>query len=384
MLDADLHKTREIEILRALSKRGHNATLVAVTSQGASQIEHHGLTLFSIPIRYAPLISHIVYTIFLFLFIPLHVLNKKPNLVIMDPHISVISSIPTLLISKFLKTKFILDVKSTPVEIKGINAKLAEFCFNISMVIAKKMFHSIEVVTPLMKNQISQKFNLNPADVEVWTNGVPIDLFNPYTIGKSLELRKQLGLEKKFIVFYHGVFSASRGLFETIAAIKKLNPNYPEIVFFMLGTGTITSNLSEHVQKLQIEQNIVFHPPVPYGEVPKYIALSDVCIVPLLNDSYWNFQSPLKLLEYLAMEKVVLASDISAHRAVLDDKKCCIYIPSVNPVEIAKTIDLAYNNRNKLGEWGKIGRNIVEAKYTWDKIAKDVEESLGKLTGVNQ
>ncbi|MCL2432432.1 glycosyltransferase family 4 protein [Candidatus Bathycorpusculum sp.] len=380
VLDVDLHKAREIEILSALAERGHITTLVAVISKKFSPIGNRGVTLISVPIKRIPMVSRIIYAIFLFFFIPFHVLIKKPDLVIMDPDLSVISSIPTLLISRLLKTKFILDVKSTPVEIKGISAKLAEFWFNVSVLIAKNLFHGIAVLTIMMRAEVSRKFNLNKKDVAVWTSGVPIDLFNPHMVEESGKLRKQLGLEHKFIVFYHGVFSASRGLFETITAMEKISQKYPDIVFFLLGAGTITSSLSESVQKLHLEQNVVIHTPVPYEAVPQYIGFSDVCIVPLPNNSYWNFQSPLKLLEYLAMQKVVLASDIYAHRAVIADKLCGIYIPSVNPLAIAKTIDLAYNNRDKLAQWGIAGRGIVEGNYTWRKVAQDVEESIYKLS----
>ncbi|MDR2720217.1 MAG: glycosyltransferase family 4 protein [Nitrososphaerota archaeon] len=380
VLDVDLHKTRELELLRALAERGHAPTLVAVTSKESSPIGPPGVTMVSVPIRRAPLISHIVYAMFLFFFIPFHALIKKPDLIIMDPDLSVISSIPTLLISRLLKTKFVLDVKSTPVEVKGIRAKLAVFWFNISMMVAKKLFHAIAVITIMMRVEVIQKFNLNQKNVDIWTNGVPINLFNLSVAEKSVELKKRLGLETKFIVFYHGVFSASRGLFETICAIEKLSQKYPDIVFFMLGAGTITSSLSESVRKLHLEQNVIICPPVPYEEVPKYIGLSDVCIVPLPNYSYWNFQSPLKLLEYLAMQKVVLASDIYAHRTVINNNLCGIYVPSVNPLEIAKTIEIAYQNRNHLAQWGMVGRSIVEENYTWGKVAQDVEKSIYKLS----
>jgi glycosyltransferase involved in cell wall biosynthesis len=380
ILDTDLHKTRELEILRALAKRGHDITFVAVTSRRYFQIGDHRINLLSVPIRHAPIISHLIYTAFLFLYLPLHILLKKPDLIVMDPDISVISSIPSIFISKFSKTKFILDIKSTPVEVKGINAKLFEFWFDFSVTISKLMFHGFDVVTPMMKTEVCERYNINPETVSIWTNGVPLHLFDPQIcIAESSKLKEQLGLSKKFVVFYHGVFSASRGLTETIKAIEITRKKHPHIVFFILGSGVIADNLKDYVQKQGLQENVIIHDPVPYEEVPKYIGLSDVCIVPLQNNSYWRFQSPLKLLEYLAMEKVVLTSDIVAHRTVVNKEKCCIYLTAVSPLEIAQSIDYAYTNQSKRCEWGKIGRTIVKNQFTWDKVAQDVERSIYSL-----
>jgi glycosyltransferase involved in cell wall biosynthesis len=104
--------------------------------------------------------------------------------------------------------------------------------------------------------------------------------------------------------------------------------------------------------------------------------MCDVGIIPLPDHPYWRFQSPLKLLEYLAMEKVVILTDIPAHRAVIGEAKCGVYISAVNPTKIAGAIEYAYLNKGNLEEWGKMGRKIVKEKYTWEKVAMDLENYL--------
>jgi glycosyltransferase involved in cell wall biosynthesis len=148
------------------------------------------------------------------------------------------------------------------------------------------------------------------------------------------------------------------------------------IVLFLLGDGPAVDRLENLVQSATLQDMVIIHKPVDYSEVPKYIGISDVCIVPLPDHPYWRFQSPLKLLEYLAMEKVVIATDIPAHRSVMGEEKCGIYISSTEPEEIAKAIEYAYFNRENLEEWGKGGREIVKREYTWKKVARDLENFL--------
>jgi glycosyltransferase involved in cell wall biosynthesis len=295
----------------------------------------------------------------------------------MDPDVSLLSSIPSLLVSRFKKIMFILDVRSTPVEAVGFRGFLTKFWFSASILVAKKLFHGITIITPLMRKEVCDNYDINPNKVGVWTTGVSANLFDPKNrISQGKELRRSLGLSGNFVVFYHGVFTSTRGLTETIKAVRILKRKYPKIVFFLLGTGPMLPMMKELIHADRLEENVVIHDRVAQMEVPKFIQMCDVCIVPLPYHPYWRFQCPVKLLEYLAMKKVIIATDIPAHRAITGEEKCVIYISSIKPTDIARSIEYAYNNKEKLEEWGKCGRAVIIEKYTLEKVAKDLSDYL--------
>jgi glycosyltransferase involved in cell wall biosynthesis len=377
ILDLHFHKTAQLEILRHLAKRGHNTSLVAMYSKSKIQNENLQVRIISVPLRYIPLISPIIFTIMLFFFLPFYIIIMKPDYVITDPNISIFGFISALPFSKLRRIKLLLDVRSTPVEIVGIRRFLESLCFTASIHIAKKFFNGITIVTPLMKEEVCKRFNLNLKFVEVWSNGVNMTLFDPakYFL-KELDLRRKLGFNGKFVIFYHGAFTATRGLMETVEAmsiIKRMNPN---VVLLLLGSGPINHSLRSLIRKKGLQDIVVIHNPVEYTEVPSYIAVADVGIVPLPNHPYWRFQCPLNLLEYLAMNKVVIASDIPANRIIIGNRECGVYFATTNPAEIARCIMYTYENRGILQKWGAIGRTIVNRKYTWEKVAKDLENYL--------
>jgi glycosyltransferase involved in cell wall biosynthesis len=318
-----------------------------------------------------------MFTIVLILFLPVFIIISKPDFVIFDPNVHILSCFPSLFVSKFTKVRAVLDIRTVPVETVGFRGFLREFWFSVPILIAKKLFDGITIITPSMKKKICNDFDLNPDNVGVWTSGVSESLFNPRNfILENAELKKKWGLTGKFVVFYHGVFAPTRGLSETIHAMKMMVPKYPDIVFFLLGAGPSASKLSALIQKEHLQENVIIANPVDHSEVPKFISMCDVGIVPLPDHPYWRFQSPLKLLEYLAMEKTVILTDIPAHRAVIGEAKCGIYISSVKPMEIANAIEYVYLNKDSLKERGKIGREIVKREYTWEKVAGDLENYL--------
>jgi len=76
------------------------------------------------------------------------------------------------------------------------------------------------------------------------------------------------------------------------------------------------------------------------------------------------------------MKKVVIVTDIPANREIVGNNKSGIYISSTNPVEVAKSIVYAYENREKLKKWGASGRKIVTKKYNWENAAEHLENYL--------
>jgi glycosyltransferase involved in cell wall biosynthesis len=376
LLDVELYKESVLEILKNLAKRGHITRLIAMRSRDF-RFKAPRVHISAIPLRHLPVVSNVFFVVAVFLFLPIYITAYKPNFIIVTPNVSIFSVIPHFFVLKFRKIRLVLDIRSTPVETRGLRGTLQKLCFLTSILVAKKIFDGITIITPSMKKEVCNNFDISPSKVGVWTSGVSTSLFDPQKFSAgSAELRSRLGLTGKFVILYHGVLTRTRGLQETISAMEMLKHKYYNIVFLLLGTGPILSELKVLALERGLQENIIVHDPVEYLEVPKFINMCDAGIVPLPNHPYWRFQSPLKLLEYLAMAKVVILTDIPAHRNVIGEAKCGIYLSSVKPIEIAKAIEYVYCNEENLKEWGRVGRKIVEGKYTWGKVAKDLENYL--------
>ena len=93
--------------------------------------------------------------------------------------------------------------------------------------------------------------------------------------------------------------------------------------------------------KLRLENKVNFHTPVSHKEVPKYINRSDAGILPFPDWPGWNTSSFLKLLEYLACGKPVIATRIPAHTSVLDGRNFAFWALTSSPESIAAAIEKA-------------------------------------------
>lgn len=382
VLDRSLHKTSRIQILEHLAKRGHEVYLIAMHSRKKPSRDEGLVNIMSMPIRYVSVLSPVMYIIALFLFLPIFILEKKPDFIVTEPEEQFFALIPSAIVLPAKKFKHILDIRSTPVSSlrnQGTLGYLKTFNFRLCLQLAKRLFSGITIITSLMKEEVCEQFNIDPKKVGVWVDGVSKSLFSPEKYGSDrVKLRSKFGLSDKFVVFYHGTCDKNRGLAEAVESLQLLKSEHSDVVLFMLGAGPFRQHLLELVKRNQLQSNVMFHEPVDYKDVPRYITISDVGIVPLPNRHYWRNQCPLNLIEYLAMKKTVLLTDIPANREIVGNEDCGIYL-SCTPASIAASISYAYNNRVKLDTWGASGRRIVENKYNYEKASIALEKYLLSL-----
>jgi glycosyltransferase involved in cell wall biosynthesis len=380
-MDKHLYKTTQLEILRHLAKRGYEVFLFAACSNKKYEKESSNLHSICIPLRDAPLIANAFFILSLLFFLPFYILYSKPDFLVVEPQdATCFSLMPLLLFPKAKRPKIILDVRTELVAESGGYRKYVKILsYNSSFYLAKKFFDGITTITPILKNEIGEGFHIDPKSIGLWSSGVNLDRFNPEKFKNDAKhLRKDLGLGNKFVVFYHGSFGADRGIIESVKSIKLLKKQYNDVVLFLLGTGKLQAPITKLIDEIEIRSEVLLHEPVADSDVPKYIAMCDVGILVPSDLPQWKGQCFLKLLEYLAMGKFVVVSDIPAIRNVIGKSKCGTYVSGqkIDPKEIAEAIIYSINNKPYLEQWGLLGKKIVEEGYTWDKVAKDFEDYI--------
>lgn len=224
--------------------------------------------------------------------------------------------------------------------------------------------------------------------IGLWSSGVDVAEF---TSRINSSLRTELGLKDRFVIMCHGTIAHERGIQETFAAILEVAKSYPDVMLVLLGRDSTrgSSSVTEVLKKMEESANIKGHllmlPEVPVCSVADYLNLADIGIVPLRPIMAYRTSSPLKLMEYLAMGKPVVLTDIEAHRDMLGNSISAFYSSSYSPKHLAEAIIRAYYKRSEFAQLGKDGRALVSGRFTWDAQAKSLEAYLksvisGKMT----
>ena len=110
----------------------------------------------------------------------------------------------------------------------------------------------------------------------------------------------------------------------------------------------------------------------PHKEIPFFLRAADVLILPnsAKEEISKHYTSPLKLFEYMASIRPIVACDLPSVREILNDKNSVLFKPD-NVDELNEGIKKVLNN-NFLGEeLAKKARENIE-DYTWQKRAEKI------------
>lgn len=288
--------------------------------------------------------------------------GKRYDVVLFEqPHLRLVMLPAILSLLKVIKTCFILDIRS-PLLDNSRNSRIERLNYWLTMKFAKWCLPGITVITDELRKDLKPLLGVKKP-VAVWSSGVDPELFDPLNVQPVP--RSKFGLENRFVFLYHGALTLSRGLSQLISAMSKLRVEHPEAALVLLGDGPGVNELRRQTLELKLEDTIYFLDTVPNTDVPKYIAMADVGVIPLPNERCWQVSSPLKLFEYMAMELPLVVSDIEAHRTVLGASPYTIYVKEVTPIGICEAMEKAIGDILKLRKNAFLSREQVMNKHSW-------------------
>ena len=373
-LHQDLNVATWLEMTKSLANRDHKVTLVALTTLAEKypRLSHKLCTKELRVIKRFPFVA-ISFHLQILIFSLYWLFAIRPDVVITHP-VTALFLLPAIFVAKILKlkVKFVVDIRTLPVRFINLNDKIKNALVNASIHAGKLFFDGITTITPALQRIISQRYNIDSQKIGIWMSGVNIDLFHP----KKMKTESSY----KFSIMYHGVLAANRGIIETIQAMVEVKKKLADVRLLILGKGLEVDKMKKLIDQLNLNGAVQFHDAVDYHEIPDFISRADVGIIPLPDELCWRVSSPLKLIEYLAMEKPVIVSPIEAHTSFLSNCPAAIFIKSTRPEDISAGIIEAYTIRKQLPGLGKEGRKFVMNNFTWDHQAANLEKFIKELT----
>ncbi|WP_420428678.1 glycosyltransferase family 4 protein [Kordiimonas sp.] len=237
------------------------------------------------------------------------------------------------------------------------------------------MYRNADLIVPVTDafQQRLEDYGIDPEKLHVVTNGVDTTLFP--ACERNDELRKELGLQDKFLVGYIGTHGMAHNLEFVVDAMAKVDD--PEIHIFCLGGGARKSAVVEKVQALGLS-NVTFHDPVAKEQVHYYLAALDAVLVPLRKSETFKTVIPSKIFEAAAMQKPILLGVDGLARKIVEGYKAGIYFEPENEVSFLKTLKRLKNNI-ELQEDLSAGGEKLASEYDRKKLAKKMIDRIELL-----
>jgi glycosyltransferase involved in cell wall biosynthesis len=239
----------------------------------------------------------------------------------------------------------------------------------------------IVVVTPAFKEHLIRHWAVPPEKIAVVENGVETDLFAPENV--DLGLRKELGIENRFVACYVGTMGLAHGLDTLVEAAEKLQRSCPDAMFLLVGEGAD----KERVRALAVTRglrNLLFVDQQPRERIPAFINASDVCLVLLKKTELFKTVIPTKMLEFLSCAKPVILGVEGQARQLMEGARGGIAIEPESADALVRAMERLENAQEELEAMGRSGRAYVLERCSRGSTAKAYMEVLETVVDANR
>jgi len=205
----------------------------------------------------------------------------------------------------FKRKPWIMEVRDLwPESIKAVGAmeegRVYNFLERLELFLYRKAAKIVVVTDGFKENLIERGIAADKIDVV--KNGVVLDEYSPQP--SNTALRRELGIDDKFVFTYLGTHGMAHGLNFILESAAKIKDEQ-DVHFLFIGDGAEKNHLVE-IQEQLVLKNITLHPPVPKKDVHKYISASDVALVCLKKSDTFKSVIPSKIFENAAMQRPIL------------------------------------------------------------------------------
>ncbi len=227
------------------------------------------------------------------------------------------------------------------------------------------------VSTPL-ERYLVEKLSIDERKIVVLPNGADPDTFVPAD-GKAI--RRRYDIEGRTIIGFVGILRPWHGVDLLLSAFAELRQHRPSTHLLLVGDGPIADQIAMQARDLGLATAVTLTGRLAHADVVSHVAAMDICVSPRAT----FYASPMKILEYMAMGKAVVAPDMANIRDIISDGRTGVLFEPQSASGVRDALWRLVDDeelRRRLGEEGR--RSVVE-RFNWRRNATRIVDEAAAI-----
>lgn len=220
---------------------------------------------------------------------------------------------------------------------------------------------------------LTRDFGIPAERIVAWPNGTDVERFRDLLPREEARMRLTIPAVG-VVVLYTGSLQSWKGVDTLVRAASLLPANFRTYII-----GGAPDEIAS-LKRLEPKAAVTFVGNRPWREMPLWLAAADILVLPNTGreEISRSWTSPMKLFEYMASGRPMIASDIPSIREILDGSSAFLATPD-DSRSFATAIVEAANDLEDATKRAFRAQN-VGARYTWSARAGAILGRLDKLT----
>jgi len=226
-----------------------------------------------------------------------------------------------------------------------------------------------------------KKYKVSKNKIMIASDAVDLSIFD-------IDISKEQAREKLFqnipslakggvggvvILGYTGKFKTmgmDKGISDILKALTKLKD---DIIFIAIGGNKDDIDYyQKQAKELKIENKAIFKEHVSQAELAIFQKACDLLLMPFPSkEHYLKYMSPLKMFEYMAAKRPIIATNLPTTKEVLKNNHNAILVKPDNPEELAQEIERVLADQNLSNKISEQAYKDVR-NYTWERRVEKI------------
>jgi glycosyltransferase involved in cell wall biosynthesis len=199
-----------------------------------------------------------------------------------------------------------------------------------------------------------------PAErITVVRNGVEVPCDRPVPPDHGLRRKRQT------IIGFLGVMGFQDGMDYLIRALHHLRYDLGRRDFYcvLMGGGDALASVTKLARELGLEEHVWFPGLVEGDRLVRYLSAADICVDPDPGCEYNDRSTMIKMMEYMAYAKPIVAFDLREHRVTAES--AASYVKPNDELAFARALAELMDDPAKRKAMGAFGRQRIETQLAW-------------------
>lgn len=188
----------------------------------------------------------------------------------------------------------------------------------------------------------------------------------------KLLVRKQHQFQDKLVVGFVGLFVSWNGILSFLDIFKKICDSYPDVHLLLVGDGPERQKIQTKIKELELMKRVTITGYVSHQSVPGYIRVFDIAIMPDSNE----YRSPVKIFEYMAMGKPIIAPSYLPIKEILTQNKNALLFEPEDNEKLLLSLERLIKDPHLRSSLGRRAKQDVFEKHTWSQNADKILQLL--------
>lgn len=279
-----------------------------------------------------------------------------------------------LLAARRLGVPLIIELNGNIVkEIDEIGVKMSATQRKIGRWLTKRTLQSADhlvLVSDALKRELVASLNLPATKMSVVLNGVNVKLFAKSYDKTQVQDQYRLGAGPT--ITFVGSFQPWHGVDLLVSSFKLLQDRFPSAQLILAGDGAGKDAVVKQIAELCLQEKVIMTGRLQQEQVAALLCTSDVLVAPYPLKHTDIVGTPLKLLEYMAAGRAIVASTAPLHE-IITDGVTGVRVAPASAEALAQGIARLLADPALRAQLG-VAANRQAQRYSWDGVAEQLHE----------